>query len=922
MSQLQYEARKNASVYKIPKVYFCCHPMDFDAYYKTISGELLAKQNCSVWHHGNKPAVYDEEFFADLGQMQLFVIPVTRRFLEPGSLALEKEFRFAMEHHIPVLPLMQERGLEAEFNRLCGNIQFLDKYNTDSTCIEYTDKLEKFLASVLVGDEMSRKIREAFEAYIFLSYRKKDRHHAQLLMKLIHDNEFCRDVAIWYDEFLVPGEDFNEAIEEALRKSKLFLLMVTPNLINEENYIMGVEFPMAKKHGKTIIPFEMEETDKAVLAEKYDGIPECTDARDSELLTQCLRQHFAQILSGKRNSTPEHLFLIGIAYLNGIDVEVNREYALKLITDAAEQDLPEAINQLIGMYTSGIGVQIDELEAIRWYKKLAAVTLENYRKEQTFQTAMNHMNACCELARVLLEQKYFEEAIEYAEKLQNFTTLVFGDLIFTEIEELNIRRYMALADMLLGRIYHEMNDFVRAKNYFEASQRIFTHLNDSLENTLLMRNTCILYHYIAQLCKVRAEYTEALEYYAKALELQQYNEKMCDGEEHLLDQVLTMVRMCEILRLDGQLEEAQKMIRKALDLLDELMRVHSDGNYLYIKMAAMLSLAQSYRLASEFSRCLQICEAVELLEEQYLKEHGSKASYIHGQRMKIVVQVYFQLTDYEAVLRCEEQMLAALEEADMTHGSNIATGGAEQAVAYAFIGLSYQQARQDMDQALKYLKMAADQADVYVERGILCNLPDVILIYCNYGSVLQLAGRLEESDRYLQKVQAIYEQYPPKKDDLRELCGLYTFYMVMGSGKVYQERSQEAIEIYAKAEAYYKTIDTMFPASGKLLIRDYLQLLVMVAACYLDLEDIRTIDYYEKSIETLERIPEDQYQLQDWNIACFSAYQLSCIANGFFNRRNWKKRAKYYAQMLCKRYPEEYQQATCYEILCNTGIFP
>jgi hypothetical protein len=73
---------------------------------------------------------------------------------------------------------MQEPGLENIFNQMCGNLQFLDKSNRDKTTISYEEKLEKYLASVLTGDELTKKIREAFDAYIFLSYRKKDRKYA------------------------------------------------------------------------------------------------------------------------------------------------------------------------------------------------------------------------------------------------------------------------------------------------------------------------------------------------------------------------------------------------------------------------------------------------------------------------------------------------------------------------------------------------------------------------------------------------------------------------------------------------------------------------------------------------------------------------------------------------------------------------
>ena len=62
--------------------------------------------------------------------------------------------------------------------------------------------------------------------------------------------KFCRDIAIWYDEFLIPGENFNDSIAAALEQSSLFALAVTPNLVNEPNYVMSIEYPMAKEAQK------------------------------------------------------------------------------------------------------------------------------------------------------------------------------------------------------------------------------------------------------------------------------------------------------------------------------------------------------------------------------------------------------------------------------------------------------------------------------------------------------------------------------------------------------------------------------------------------------------------------------------------------------------------------------------------------
>ena len=49
MSGLKYKTRNNTSPQGKPRVYFCCHPEDFDKFFDGVSEEILAKQNCAVW---------------------------------------------------------------------------------------------------------------------------------------------------------------------------------------------------------------------------------------------------------------------------------------------------------------------------------------------------------------------------------------------------------------------------------------------------------------------------------------------------------------------------------------------------------------------------------------------------------------------------------------------------------------------------------------------------------------------------------------------------------------------------------------------------------------------------------------------------------------------------------------------------------
>ena len=387
MSRFNCRTRGNASPQGKPNVYFCCHPADVSCF-DEIAGDILRFQNCAIWYREDPARPEDisadscpadpDTYFCDLSRMQLFVIPVTSSFLCEPNRARDTDLPYALEHHIPILPLLQEDGLESLFNQTCGDLQILNKYTEDPTALDFYQKLERFLSDVLIPDDLADKIRAAFDAYVFLSYRKKDRKYAQQLMRLIHQNEFCRDIAIWYDEFLIPGENFNDSIAAALEQSSLFALAVTPNLVNEPNYVMSIEYPMAKEAKKTVLPFELVPTDKKDLEEKFTELPACTDVRDMSALSATLLEAVTSLAIRENDASPEHLFFIGLAYLAGIDVEVDCEQALALISRAAGQGLPEAMEKLVHMYKNGIGVPRDFLQAISWQKRLIQAKRRQY----------------------------------------------------------------------------------------------------------------------------------------------------------------------------------------------------------------------------------------------------------------------------------------------------------------------------------------------------------------------------------------------------------------------------------------------------------------------------------------------------------------------------------------------------------------
>ncbi|MBO5065029.1 MAG: SEL1-like repeat protein [Clostridia bacterium] len=239
-------------------------------------------------------------------------------------------------------------------------------------------------------------------------------------MKLIHSNPDCRDIAIWFDEFLTPGESFKEGIDKILHNSQLFTLLVTPNILEEPNFVMGEEYPAAQKSGINILPAEMVETDKNALKEKYRDIPECVNPEATEFYTQLLDS--VTKIATQANNTPEHNFLIGLAYLDGIDVEVNREFALELITSAAEAGLPEATEKLRDMYFIGVGVQLDYRKAVVWAEKYADYMVETYGEE-----CPDTLTAIHNLAISYSNLGEYKKALELTEKVYTFFSNTFGE---------------------------------------------------------------------------------------------------------------------------------------------------------------------------------------------------------------------------------------------------------------------------------------------------------------------------------------------------------------------------------------------------------------------------------------------------------------------------------------------------------------
>lgn len=557
---LEYKTRGGSSPQGKPRVFFCCHPDDFERFFEPVVKEIQDIQlNAAIWYYDPKKVIPDcEEFFDHLSEMQLFVIPVTSNFLYKDSQARLKEFPYAIEHNIPVLPLMQEPGLIEDFNQICGDLQCLDKFDSkkDPTVIPYEEKLKKYLGSLLVGDELAARIREAFDAYIFLSYRKIDRRYAQHIMRLIHQNDFCQDVAIWYDEFLKPGEDFTHAIIDALHDCDLFAMVVTKNLLEEKNYVLTKEYPEALKTGKPILPIEGETTDIKQLSKMYEGITHIITEED---LSEQLSINLRDIALRAKKDDSEHNFLIGLAYLSGIDVEVNHEKALSLITLAAETGFEEAYEKLVSMYQNGEGVKRDYDTAIEWQKRYVSYLKNQYATKQSAEAAEKIVLSLFYLGEYqndngsLSDAKLtLQNAIHCSEEMEKFQKTGLA--------------YISIFYCRLGLISLTEGNSEEAKEWIKKGLKSALTLSaeaDAVDAYIYIYKSCIVLGYANEF---DGNLEEAKKWYLKAKDISQEKAEKTKTVESRLDLSDSFINLGNVSRIEGNLKDAKDLYLKAKNI--------------------------------------------------------------------------------------------------------------------------------------------------------------------------------------------------------------------------------------------------------------------------------------------------------------------------------------------------------------------
>lgn len=679
-SGLRYKTYNNIKFKRdYSRVYFCSHNIDLKNCLEDISKEVWdIKKTITFWYKDFGVDYYEndiikDEFFKDLEQMQLFIVPVTYEFLYTDNSARTIELPFAIKHNIPVLPILKETSLALEFNKKCGDLQALDKSTTDSTVISYQLKLKKFIESVLLRDGLIEKIKASFSGYIFLSYRKKDRKFVQDVMKAIHYNEFCRDIAIWYDEYLIPGEDFNETILKTLVKSQLFVLVVTPQILESPNYIMSIEYPMACKYNKQILPIMVQETEENIFQSCYENIPSTVNILEKDKIENTLIELLQEVIY-KKNDEPDHLYYIGLAYLFGVDVETDCDRAICLLEQSAKELNMSALKKLVEIYRYGIGIKKDLKKAIEWQKKLVDIVLVAYKVKKSENICKWYISSLFELIELYEEQKEYGNVKKYIQWMCDFM-----EIEVVQFEDLNLHIWEINAYLKFCEISYEEGNINEYIYYFS---KYLKYVNICIEKANAidrkeLEKEILLKEYELKFTKERYE-DDNIDIQLAEIRLKQVKRKKEQIEKisyeiarYYFYYIENSIKIALIIE---DKEEAKKMVWEGIEqihILDDEKDTYIVANIFNLAGRVFENLENYQQAESYFQKSISICknstkqydvEIIRILIENYnyltaiyyKKNNIQKLYNIMKERLQVCLEFVKKTGSVNAMIKCIE----------------------------------------------------------------------------------------------------------------------------------------------------------------------------------------------------------------------------------------------------------------------------
>ena len=98
MAVMLVKTKGNDSPKGKPRVYFTCHPEDFDKYFDRVCKDIFQTQDCAIFYTKDmNQDIPEQDKVTDLESHNLFVVPVTFRLLHQPNRAMDGDIPYALE---------------------------------------------------------------------------------------------------------------------------------------------------------------------------------------------------------------------------------------------------------------------------------------------------------------------------------------------------------------------------------------------------------------------------------------------------------------------------------------------------------------------------------------------------------------------------------------------------------------------------------------------------------------------------------------------------------------------------------------------------------------------------------------------------------------------------------------------------------
>jgi hypothetical protein len=422
--------------------------------------------NCHLVYQRKDVVLEQGILESELGNTDLLMVLVTDNIVsewqENGEPLM---IRNAVKAQINMLPVACNTTALETFSALFFKAHQKNIHIILKNDAAYSSKLNEGIGKYLAPSMRQMVLDNAFQFQFFLSYRKMDLLHARSFMQQFHDIEGFEAVSIWYDRYLTPGAEFDKEIERAIRDSKAFVLLVTPNIIQktdsrQDNFVVAKEYPYACSVGCPILPVEEVLTDRAAFLSVFEDCGEvCVTAKKAKGLQkyeeqQKIKKHLKEAFLSKLGSDiyieklgSERLFFLAMAYLYGFGVEKDEYHAVRLLNRGTEiADSKQGVQFCFGLlgviYEHGFScIGADPLKAISCFKENLkwCEEIEGTYSKSSVDLYARIANIYWDIYAMQQSLDYIPNLLLYMKKSADIAIKVFGaDHFFTVAQQNNL----------------------------------------------------------------------------------------------------------------------------------------------------------------------------------------------------------------------------------------------------------------------------------------------------------------------------------------------------------------------------------------------------------------------------------------------------------------------------------------------------